>query len=86
VGDLELKFDCNRMVLLKDILYVPGFKQNSISVAKHINHRYFVSLHSGITIHRDGEILCTGRMYGNLFFVNLINHQMNNAQSEPVTC
>jgi hypothetical protein len=26
VGDLELIFDCNRVILLNDILYVPGFQ------------------------------------------------------------
>jgi hypothetical protein len=85
VGDLELQFDCNRIVLLNDILYVLEFKQNFVSFAKLINHGYSVSFHSGITISRDGNVLYNGHMYGNLFFINHINNQINNAQSKPIT-
>jgi hypothetical protein len=59
VGDLELLFDCNRIVLLKDILYAPNFKHNLISIAKRTNHGYFVSFHSSITISRNRDVLGT---------------------------
>jgi hypothetical protein len=84
VGDLKLLFYCNRIVLLNDILYVSNLKQNLISIAKLIDNRYSISFQSSIAISRDGEILCTGHIYGNLFYINPINSQINNSQSDPV--
>ena len=83
VGDLELSFDCNRILFLKDILYVSCFKQNLISVSKLMNHGYSVSFHSGVSISRDGTLICSGNMYGNLFYINPIGNQINNTQTEP---
>jgi hypothetical protein len=71
------------ILILKDILYISDFKQNLISVSRLINQDYSIFFHSDISISRDGNIICFGNMYGNFFFVNSINHQINNTQNEP---
>jgi hypothetical protein len=82
VREITLCFDLDRILILKDVLYVSIFKKNLISVAKLMDHDYSVSFHSGIIISRNRNFIYSGNIYGNLFHLNLISHQINNIEIE----
>jgi hypothetical protein len=83
VGEMTLNFDLDRILFLKNVLYVLVFKQNLISISKLMYHGYSVSFYSGVSISINGNFICFGNMYGNLFYLNSTSHQINNTEVEP---
>jgi hypothetical protein len=71
-------FDLNRILVLKNVLYVPVFKQNLISISKLMDHGYSISFYYSVTISRNRNFICSGNMYDSLFHLNPISRQINN--------
>jgi hypothetical protein len=84
VGEMTLCFDLDRILVLKNVLYVLVFKQNLISISKLVDHSYSVSFHSSVTINRKLNFICSGNLYGNLFHLNHVSHQINNTKVELI--
>ncbi|MEJ1821201.1 GAG-pre-integrase domain-containing protein, partial [Escherichia coli] len=59
VGDVSLCFETTVLVL-KDVLYVPDFRRNLVSVSKLFTHGYSVIFDSGVSIIRNDEVICVG--------------------------
>lgn len=67
IGDLHLSFDSSVLVL-KDVLYVPEFRRNIISVSKlYTMDGYKSSFDSSVSIMKDGDFICGGSLSGSLY-------------------
>ena len=83
VGYVILRFDSDRIVL-KDILHIPGFQQNLISVSVLSNQGYSVSFfHSGVKFSRNGRFIYSGKLYDNLYHLNPSDYQVYNVENKP---
>ena len=79
VGVITLHFPCDRILVLNNVFYVPDMK-NLISVSRLMEFNYSVSFHSGVDISRNGNIICSGRIHDNLFYINPIALTLHNVQ------
>ncbi|KAH6785263.1 hypothetical protein C2S51_037718 [Perilla frutescens var. frutescens] len=69
VGDVVLPFSSDRTLVLKDCLYVPGFRRNLISVSKLIMDGYSVSFDNKVVIFSGKHFICSGTLDGHLYFL-----------------
>src|SRR5579862_6779626 len=85
VGDVYLHFSNDRILVLNKVFYVPDMRKNLISVSRLIEFNYSVSFHSDVDISRDGNIICSGRMHDNLFYIYPDAPTLHNVQLESST-
>ncbi|KAH6787526.1 vacuolar fusion CCZ1-like protein [Perilla frutescens var. hirtella] len=69
VGDVILPFSSDRTLILKDCLYVSGFRRNLISVSKLIMEGYSVSFDNKVVIFSGKHFICSGTLDGHLYFL-----------------
>ncbi|KAH6823403.1 hypothetical protein C2S53_000141 [Perilla frutescens var. hirtella] len=74
VGDVVLPFSSDRTLVLKDCLYVPGFRRNLISVSKLIMDGYYVSFNNKVVIFSGKHFICSGTLDGHLYFLKPIEN------------
>ena len=85
VGVVSLHFSCDRKLILNNVFYVPDMRKNLISVSRLFEFNYSVTFHSGVDISRDGNIICSGRMHDNLFYIYPDTPALHNVQQESST-
>ena len=69
VGDVLLYFSDNRCLVLNNVLYVPSFRRNLISVSCLVNNGMNVSFGKYVVIQKENAIVCTGRLQGGLYII-----------------
>ena len=75
-------FGYEKTISLKDVLYVPGFMQNLISVSQLLRDGYSINFHADVQISRNGKFICSGSAYSNLYYIHPISNQVNNTEAE----
>ena len=66
VGDVHLSFS-DSVLVLKNVLYVPSFRKNLISVSKLYNDGYSVIFNDNVVIMRNNSYICSGTLVNNLY-------------------
>lgn len=85
------KVRLNQDIVLSDVLYVPGFTHNLLSVAQLIQDRgircVFYETHCEFHRISDGKLIGTGRMQHNLYILDTIveNHFTHLFRTEEMT-
>jgi len=69
VGDVLLYFSDNRCLVLNNVLYVPSFRRNLISVSCLVNNGMNVSFEKSVVIQKENAIVCTGRLQSGLYII-----------------
>ena len=76
VGVSSLNFTNNSYLNLNDVLFIPGFYRNLISVSKILDDSYSVSFNSNLVIiGRNGLTICTGNSENNLYVLRPLTHK-----------
>ncbi|GFP84296.1 retrovirus-related pol polyprotein from transposon tnt 1-94 [Phtheirospermum japonicum] len=66
VGDVILSFSSDRTFVLRDCLYVPGFRRNLISVSKLFMDGYSVSFDDKVVVFSGKRFICSGTLNGQI--------------------
>ena len=69
VGDVHLSYS-DRILVLRDVLYVPSFRKNLISVSKLFLNGYFIFFGRDVVIYRNDEVICSGTLVNNLYTID----------------
>ncbi|MCQ7056703.1 hypothetical protein M9Y08_18255, partial [Clostridioides difficile] len=69
VGDVHLSFH-NSVLVLKNVLYVPSFRKNLISVSKLMMDGYSVVFSNNVVIMRNDSFICSGMLENNLYTIS----------------
>ncbi|GFQ00030.1 retrovirus-related pol polyprotein from transposon tnt 1-94 [Phtheirospermum japonicum] len=69
VGDVILPFSSDRTLVLRDCPYVPGFRQNLISVSKLFMDGYSVSFDDKVVVFSGKRFICSGTLNGKLYIL-----------------
>ena len=80
IGNVRIYFHNYRFLLLKDVFFVPNFKQNLISVACLLKDSYSASFGQIAVIRKNNIFVCSGEMISNLYFIKPISHMLNNTE------
>ena len=80
VGDVYLRFSSDRFLILKNVLLIPSFRRNLISVSKLSYDGYSISFNDNCVIKKDGSYICRGIMENNLYTIT--STQFNQRKSE----
>lgn len=65
VGDVILSFHSGRFYL-RDVLYIPEFRRNLISISKIHLDGYNVLFDGRVTISKNNDVICSGTMINSL--------------------
>ena len=75
VGDITLQFEGDKFLVLKDCLYIPSVRRNSISVSGLICNGYsFLFNENSILVKYGNDDICYGMLVDNLFLLELNSH------------
>ncbi|MFC0539832.1 GAG-pre-integrase domain-containing protein, partial [Pelagicoccus mobilis] len=94
VGDVRLYFSSSKYLELEDVLYVPSFRRNLVSVSCLQNKGYSVSFKGNVVIKRKSTFICDGRMLNGLYILNAslrdnsgteVNNTSSHKRKEPST-
>ena len=80
VGDVHLSFS-DSVLVLKNVLYVPGFRKNLISVPKLFLDGYSVIFNDNVVIMRNNSFICSGMLVNNLYTITCAYHTVTEAHS-----
>ena len=76
VGVYSLNFINNSYLNLNNVLFIPGFRRNLISVSRLMNDGYSISFNSNsVIIGRNGLTICTGNSENNLYVLRPLTHK-----------
>ncbi|KAH0632545.1 hypothetical protein KY284_035331 [Solanum tuberosum] len=72
LGNITFSFDSGRVLILKDVLYVPEVRRNLISYSKVLRDGYDVNFsYNGCVISYNKHIVSTGTLIDGLFIINV---------------
>src|SRR5215813_3509012 len=75
VGVSRLEFLNKCYLNLNNVLYIPGFRRNLISVSKLLDDGYSISFNNNLVIiSRNGLTICTGNSENNLYVLRPLTH------------
>ena len=75
VGVSSLNFLNNCHLLLNNVLFIPGFHRNLISVSKFLDDGFSISFNNNlVVISRNGLTICTGNSENNLYVLRPLTH------------
>ena len=75
VGVSSLNFLNNCYLLLNNVLFIPGFRRNLISVSKLLDDGFSISFNNNlVVISRNGLTICTGNSENNLYVLRPLTH------------
>ena len=88
VGDISISFSRDRILVLKDSLYVPSIRRNLISVSRLVDNGYSVYFSNSVVIKLNKRFICSGTLVDGLYIVNHISpalqlNEMNNTNTLP---
>ena len=88
VGDVSISFGRDKILVLKDSLYVPFIRRNLISVSRSVDNEYSVYFSNLVVIKLNKRFICFGTLVDGLYIVNHISHtlqlnEMNNINTLP---
>src|SRR5215813_8941177 len=75
VGDSRLNFMNNYYLNLNNVLYIPSFYRNLISVSKLLNYGYLIFFNNKfVIVSRNRLTICTGNSENNLYVIRPLTH------------
>ena len=81
VGDLNLSFSNNSVLVLHDCLFVPYSRKNLISISKLCNYSYSVSFNKTyVSIMKENEVFTSGTLVNNLYHIDCVVIQLDNVE------
>ena len=86
VGDVSISFGRDRILVLKDSLYVPSIRRNLILVSRLVDNGYSVYFSNSVVIKLNKHFICSGTLVDGLYIVNHISpalqlNEMNNTNT-----
>ena len=88
VGDISISFGRDRILVLKDSLYVPSIRRNLISISRLVDNGYSVYFSNSVVIKLNKYFICSGTLVDGLYVINHISHtqqlnELNNTNALP---
>jgi len=76
VRDLELSFDSNKALILKDYLYLPSIRRNIVSMSNLVRFEYFVYFTDSVVIRHNKSFICSGPLVDNIYIINHVSFML----------
>ena len=88
VGDLHLSFGRDRILILRNYLFVPSIKRNLVTVSSLVKNGYTVYFNKRVVIKENKRFICSGQLVDNLHIINPVSptlqlNELNNTNSLP---
>ena len=85
-GDISISFGRDRILVLKDSLYVPSIRRNLISVSRLVDNGYSIYFSNSIVIKLNKRFICSGTLVDGLYIINHISptqqlNELNNTNA-----
>ena len=90
VGDVYLQFSQDRILVIKDCLYVPSIRRNLIYVSRLVENKYFIHFNDkSVIIRKNRQFICSGTLVNDLYIINpdlstLQLNELNSTNSLPI--
>ena len=73
VGDISISLGGDRILVLKDSLYVLSIRKNLISVSRLVDNGYSVYFSDSVVIKLNKRFICSGTLVDGLYIVHHIS-------------
>ena len=88
VEDISISFGRDRILVLKDSLYVPSIRRNLISVFRLIVNGYSIYFNNSVVIKLNKYFICSGTLVNGHYIINHISptqqlNELNNTNALP---
>ena len=88
VGDISISLGRNKILLLKDSLYIPSIRRNLISVSRLVDNGYSIYFSNSVVIKLNKYFIYSGTLVDGLYIINHISptqqlNELNNTNELP---
>ena len=86
VGDLHLSFGRDKILILRNCLFVPSIRRNLVSISSLVKNGYSVYFNKRVVIKENKRLICSGQLVDDLYIINHVSptlqlNELNNTNS-----